>query len=589
MVSEGKNFPASREAVQGRLGEIAREMGEVLSSTALSLNLKEAHHFSCAIYTPKGLLVSASEGFPFHLGPLLQVAARVLERYPREQLEAKDVLITNDPSLTGSLLPDVCLLAPIFHRGRLLALLAALARYPDIGGCFPGSMCVSGTGAMREGLYIPPFKLLSRGRLNRVAYELITRNLFAKRDFRGNLEAQLAAIAHGAGKLAEAAERFGLHNLEHLMGETIDYTASVLKAALEAIPQGTYTFEDFLEGSDPQEGPLNIRVAITRKGKNLQVDFTGTHPQVRSPFNLTHALTLSCVYYALKALLVPDLPFNAGYAGAVKVITPPGTLVNPYLPAPLSCAGLTAQRVAGMLLEALAGVLSSPATAAGAGGMNTLIITWTDLPGGEPAFCLETLGGGTGAAGSRDGASGVHAYMTNARNIPVEALEEVYPLLVERCALAGDSGGAGNYRGGLGLIKEIRILRGTARVAVCLERSAGPPRGTHGGLPGKRAKLRVVSPDGREEEKRLGKGWFTFDAPAGTRIILQTAGGGGLGSPLERDPEMVRQDVLEGLVSRRAAEDIYGVVLTADMEVDAAKTARRRNELKAGLDAPGMI
>ena len=374
------------------------------------------------------------------------------------------------------------------------------------------------------------------------------------------------------------AERLGPHNLQRLMEEIIGHTASAFGTALEAIPQGTYTFEDFLEGNGPQEGLVNIRATVTRHGKSLQVDFTGTHPQVRSPFNLTRALTLSCVYYVRKALLSPALPFNAGYAGAVEVITPPGTLVNPSLPAPLACAGLTAQCLADTLLGALAGALPSLVTAASTGGMSTLTIAWTDLPGGEPAVCLETLGGGAGAASDRDGASGVHAHMINARSIPVEALEGAYPLLVERCALARDSGGAGKHRGGLGLVKEVRILRGTARVAACLERSAVSPRGTQGGLPGERARIRVVGPDGGEEGKTPVKGWVTFDAPAGTRIILQTAGGGGFGSPLERDPELVRQDVLEGLISRRAAEEIYGVVLTADLKVDAAKTARRRNE-----------
>ncbi|MGB9802928.1 hydantoinase B/oxoprolinase family protein [Desulfofundulus sp.] len=593
--------PVQLEVTRHALQSVAEEMGAILTRTALSPNIKDRRDCSTAIYTADGRLVAQAEHIPLHLGLMPAVVKAVLQEYPVEKLEEGDAVIINDPYISGSHLPDICVMSPVFYRNRPIALVANLAHHVDVGGAVPGSMSTTATEIFQEGIRIPPVKIRRRGRINEELLKLLSHNLRTVREFHGDIQAQLTANDRGIKRLVELAEYYGPGVLKQLMEQIISYTYRRLLAALEIIPGGTYEFEDFLEGDGLGEKFINIRAAVTRHDKGLTVDFSGTHPQVKGPVNATRGVTMACVYYTVKAVVDPDLPSSDGLNQAVEVITPEGSLVNPVFPAPVAHANInTAQRITDVLLGALARAVPERVTAAGTGSMSNFTIGGVDPVTGIYYSYVETYGGGQGAKYNQDGMDGVHVNMTNTRNTPVEVIEQSYPLRVERYALVPDTGGAGKHRGGLGMTREITVLRGEATVAVSTERVKSPPWGLAGGLPGHGAMTRVVQQAGDTlanprfdvgsvgcpvVETETNGSWepgakFTCTIPAGTTIILQTAGGGGYGHPMERDPELVRQDVLEGLVSLRAAQEVYGVVFSPDLQVDYDATFKQRAELR---------
>ncbi|MQL51774.1 hydantoinase B/oxoprolinase family protein [Desulfofundulus thermobenzoicus] len=586
--------PAGLEVLHHALASVAEEMGAVLTRTALSPNIKDRRDCSTAIYTAGGRLVAQAEHIPLHLGLMPTVVRAVLAEYPPGTLEPGDAVMINDPYISGSHLPDICLISPVFHGDTMLGLVANLAHHVDVGGAVPGSMSTVATEIFQEGIRIPPVKIRRRGKVNTELLKLLAHNLRTAREFYGDIQAQLSANDRGIARMLELAGRYGTPLLRRYMEELMAYTHRRLLSALEVIPRGTFSCEDFLEGDGLVEGPVNIRASITRHDRGLTVDFSGTHAQVRGPVNATRGVTLACVYFVVKSVLDPDLPSNDGLTRSLEVITPSGSLVNPIFPAPVAHANInTAQRIADVLLGAFARVAPERVTAAGTGSMSNFTVGGMDPATGKYYSYVETCGGGQGAKCDRDGLDGVHVHMTNTRNTPVEVIEQSYPLRVDRYGLARDSAGAGKQRGGLGLIREITVLRGEATVSVSTERTRIPPWGLCGGLPGQRAFAGISPPANRKpEDNREGEkignttpvsspGKFTCRVSPGTRITLQTAGGGGFGPPLEREPERVRRDVLEGLIERQTAEEIYGVVLTEQLAVDEERTREKRQKLRS--------
>ncbi|OAT85224.1 hydantoinase B/oxoprolinase family protein [Desulfotomaculum copahuensis] len=578
--------PVKLEVLRHALQAVAEEMGAVLTRTALSPNIKDRRDCSTAVYTPDGRLVAQAEHIPLHLGLMPAVVKAVLADFPAPGLSPGDVVMINDPYVSGSHLPDICLLSPVFYRQRPLALVANLAHHVDVGGSVPGSMSTTATEIFQEGLRIPPLLLRRAGQLNEELLRLLTHNVRTAGEFAADIRAQLNANELGAGRLQELAGRYGADVLQRYMEAMMDYAERRLLAALEGMPAGVYDFEDYLEGDGLSRREINIRVRLQRHSGGLTVDFTGTHPQVAGPVNATRGVTLACVYYVVKAVLDPGLPSNDGLVRSLQVITPPGSLVNPAFPAPVAHANInTAQRIADVLLGALSGALPLRVTAAGTGSMSNFTVGGLDAAGRYYSY-VETCGGGQGAKYGQDGMDGVHVHMTNTRNTPVEVIELSYPLRVERYALASGSGGPGKYRGGLGLVREITVLGEEATVAVSSERAVHPPWGLAGGRPGERARVALLPPAESDPAPVVAApgngdpGKFTARVPAGSRVILQTAGGGGYGDPLERDPALVQLDVAEGLLSRDAAREDYGVVLTAELTVDEAATECLRRKIR---------
>ena len=502
---------------------VAEEMGVTLCRTAFSPNIKERRDYSCAVFDGEGHMVAQGEHMPVHLGSMpLSVESAVRN----VAMERGDIVVLNDPYRGGTHLPDITLVAPVFHgSGRNpLFYVANRAHHADVGGMTPGSMPLS-TSIFQEGIRIPPLKLMRAGKLDQEILDLVLANVRTPEEREGDLSAQIAALRSGERRLLEMAEKYGAATCQRYMAELQDYAERMTRAAIAAMPDGTYRFEDFLDddGVDPE--PVPIRVAITIEGDNAVVDFSGSAPQVRGCLNAVYAITYSAAFYAFRCVVDVPIPSNYGGQRPLRVIAPEGSVVDARFPAAVAGGNVeTSQRIVDVLLGALAQAVPERIPAASSGTMNNVTIGGVDPKRGQPFAYYETIGGGMGARPGRDGISGIHTHMTNTLNTPVEALEHAYPLRVVRYHFRRGSGGNGKSRGGDGLRRDVEVLV-RAEATILSERRRTRPYGLQGGEPGQ-AGENVVIRDGKEEVLP-GKVRITLEA--GDVLSIRTPGGGGWG------------------------------------------------------------
>jgi len=512
--------PITLAVVGNALSGIAEEMSAALIRTAYSPNIKERRDCSSALFTPEGDLVAQAENIPVHLGAMPFSVRAALEVF--SDWAPGDVAILNDPFRGGAHLPDITFVAPAFYEGKLIGFVATRAHHADVGGMTPGSLPAAASEIYQEGLRIPPVKLWRKGELDRDLLALILANVRTPWEREGDLRAQRAAVETGIRRLSELAERVGAEKLSTIARELLAQAERRMRAAIKAVPDGAYEFEDHLD-----EG-IKVRVRLEVRDEEVILDFSGSSPQVESPVNAPLAVTASASFYALKAVLDPELPPNAGAWRPIRIVAPKGTVVNALPPAPVGGGNLElSQRIVDTVLGALAQALPGRVPAASQGTMNNLTIGGINPETGEPYTFYETIGGGMGARPDRNGLDGVHTHMTNTLNTPVEALELAYPLRVERYELRDGSGGKGRYRGGMGIRRDIRVLGHRAVVSLLADRRARGPWGLEGGEPGAPGKDYLII-DG--EERRIpAKG--TVEVPPDGIISIRTPGGGGYAAP----------------------------------------------------------
>lgn len=509
------------------LAACAEEMGVVLGRAASSANIKERRDYSCAVFDAAGRMIAQAAHIPVHLGSMPMSVQAALTRGP---LAPGDAVLVNDPYAGGTHLPDITLVVPVFLPGEKTArfYVANRAHHADVGGMSPGSLPLA-TEMVQEGVRIPPVHIVRRGVVQADLWRLICANVRTPDERQADLEAQLGAAATGARRLVELAERSGADELSAYCDHLLDYAERGVRAVLAGIRPGRYTAVDHMDDDGGGGGPVPIRVAITvRRGGRATIDFTGSAPQVAGPLNAVTAITLSAVLYAFRCLAAADLPTNDGCLRPLDVIAPEGTIVAARYPAAVSSGNVeTSQRITDVLLAALAKALPGRVPAASYGTMNNVLIGGT-APDGTPFAYYETLGGGHGGGPDGPGASGMQAHMTNTLNTPIEAFEHLFPMRVRRYALRKGSGGAGQARGGDGLVREIEVLV-PATVTVISERRVLAPPGAAGGGPGRRGRnARVVARTGRVEEL---PGKFQRRFEAGDVLIVESPGGGGWGRP----------------------------------------------------------
>lgn len=520
--------PISLEIFRSALTAVAEEMGTVLMLSSYSPNIKERRDFSCALFDAQGRLIAQAAHIPVHLGAMPDSVAAALAAF--ESFAPGDIIALNDPYLGGSHLPDITLIAPIYvtvaGEQRLVGFAANRAHHSDVGGMSPGSMPLA-TEIYQEGVIIPPLKLWEAGQVNQPLLTLILRNIRTPDERRGDLAAQVAANRTAARRMQEIVERWGLSALDLHIDALIAYAERITRAIIETIPDGTYSFSDNMDddGSDPQ--PVELHVAVTIRGSELLADFTGSSPQVRGNINTVAAVTRSATYYVVRCLLPDDTPMNAGTFAPVTVIAPPGTVVNARPPAGVAQGNVeTSQRITDTLLGALAHALPDVIPAASQGTMNNLTAGGIDPRTGQPFAYYETMGGGMGASPHLNGLSGVHVHMSNTLNTPIEAFEYAYPMRITRYQLRDNSGGAGEARGGDGLLREIAFEVPTS-VTLLTERRRYPPYGLQGGQPGQQGNNRLL----RSGEAQALPGKVHFRAQPGERLVIESPGGGGWGKP----------------------------------------------------------
>jgi len=517
--------PIRLEVFKHLFAAVAEEMGVVLRKASYSPNIKERRDFSCALFDGEGKMISQAAHIPVHLGSMPLSVAAALEKFA-SHLHPGDCVILNDPYLGGTHLPDITLVTPVFlpTSSTPFAFVASRAHHADIGGMTPGSMPVA-REIFQEGLIIPPIKLVRRGEIDPSVWDLLLANVRTPQERSGDLQAQLAANQRGGSRFQELVARYGAEEVSARMQQLLAYTERMTRQLLIDLPDGTYRFEDFLDDDGIDPAPIPIRVSLTIQGDTATVDFTGSAPQCKGSLNAVYAITLSAVYYVFRCLLGLDVPNNAGCLAPIRVIAPPGTILNALRPAPVAGGNVeTSQRIVDVLLGALSQACPERIPAASQGSMNNLTLGGYDPVHRRPFAYYETIGGGMGARPGSPGPSAIHSHMTNTLNTPVEALEYSYPLRVQQYAIRQGSGGKGKHKGGDGIIREIQVLT-EVQVTLLTERRKNPPYGLSGGGPGAPGLNRLLR--GSEEIPLPSKG--TFELKPGDVLRIETPGGGGWG------------------------------------------------------------
>ena len=574
------------QVVMNALHSITDEMNMALIRTAYSTNIKDRRDCSCAIYTTRGEVISQTElGSPVHLGIMPSALDSVLKRFSLEDMEEGDHIVVNVPYPTGpGHLNDITMVSPVFVGGKIAFLAANMAHHVDVGGFAPGSMAVGLREIYQEGLQIPPVKLVKKGVVDRDLLVMIKQNVRTSIEVEGDVMAQMACNNVGKKRLAELCGRYTAEGLNEYISELFDYSERRIRAGLKEMPNGVYAFEDFIEGTPLTQPRIRVKVAVTVKDDEIHFDFTGTDPQVNDSINSNIACTFSACYYIVKVLIDPGLPPNVGSYRPIHIFAPSGTVINAEPPAAIGNATIIiSPKVVDVLLGALVQALPERAAAASNGVTSLFNIGGLDPRTGRLYNYIETYAGGQGAMFRQDGMDAVQCHMTNTRNAPVEVIESTYPLMIRSYGLIADSDGAGRFRGGLGMRREIRVLSRNTTLTVSTDRSALKPWGVFGGQGGGNSSCTIEHDDGVVE--RLPYSKMTRALDTGDAVTICTPGAGGWNDPLDRDPQKVLWDVVEGFISPSRAENAYGVVIIDKgdgfYELDRPSTEGLRSRLKS--------
>ena len=576
--------PITTEVVGNAFQSIAEEMGVALVRSAYSTNIKERRDCSCAVFSSGGELISLAEHIPIHLGSMQGLMTVVSQNQIGWDLSPGDVIIANDPYRGGgSHLPDISLLKPVFFQKKMVAFVSNIAHWSDVGGRSPGvGTAGDSTEILQEGVRIPPMCIISKGQVRSDLLELLLLNMRDRNERLGDFRAQIAALQVGERRLHELFDRFGVTTIANCIVALNTYSERRLRTELGNIPEGEYRFTDQMDDDGVSDKPLDVQVSITISHETqsaISFDFTGTSAQAAGGINMAWPALLATVFYSVKAIFAPDVPLNGGFQRPIQIEAPEGSLVNAKEPAPVGGRTDTCQRVVDVILGAFSNIIPERVVAASNGATTAIIFGGTESLSGRDFVYVEALGGGMGARAAKDGMDGVQVHITNTSNLPIEAMEMEYPLRVVRYELVPDSGGPGKYRGGLSIRKDIQVLK-PVLFSAHSDRHRIPPWGLHGGLFGGCGRFQL-NPNSSEKVDIASK-VSDILVRKGDVVSIQTAGGGGFGSPLERDPDLVAYDYIQGKVSELEARDHYGVAFTEQGAVDRKTTSTLRGLMKTG-------
>ncbi len=570
--------PITLGVVWGALQSIAVEIGTTVHRTAYSEQAREGQDFSVAVFDAEGRMVAQGPYSPGHMGAMSFAVRNALAAHPVETLEPGDAILLNDPLLGSGHLPDFFITQPVFHDDAVVGFVVNILHHTDVGGQRPGSQGVEGIfDYFQEGLRVPPTKVWRRYEEDAGVVGIIAANTRTPDKVLGDLRAQRSALRVGELRLGELARRYGRDTVRAAMAEILARTEASMRAAIRAVPDGVYTFEDFLDDCGPGTDPLRVFVTVTVDGDTLTVDYDGSSPQTASGMNSYINYTRSYSYAAIKCLTDPYGPMNEGALRPITVKAPEGSFLNPRPPAGGGPRAIICYRTFEAVIGALARALPDRVAAASSHFANPTFGGW-DRRRGRRFVAYELVLSGTGARATKDGCEAM-AMAFNAANIPVEAQEATQPIVIERFELISDSAGAGRFRGGCGLRRDMRFLADEGKLTNLSERQRFAPYGLFGGKTGRLART-VINP-GPDEQIVHGKQSREF--AHGDVISFQQSGAGGYGDPLERDPARVLDDVLDEYVSVDAARRDYGVVIVGDgidLRVDEPATTALRHALR---------
>jgi len=540
--------PVDQAVITRALLAGAHEMGAKLIRSAHSPIVREAQDCSAALLDRRGNVVAQAELIALQLGSITHTFRPCLELYDLDEIEPDDFFINNDPYHGGQHLPDIFLFSPVFFEEELVGFSATVVHHIDLGGGAPGLNPNAGD-IHQEGLVFPPTKYsFSRDWSGGGLERFVASNVRMPDATIGDLNAQFAANAIGAERMRELCRKFGVGTVDAAMVEMLDYAERRIRSAIRAVPDGTYTGEAMLDDDGIGQEPVRIKAKLTVEGDGIEVDFTGSDPQVKTNMNNPFASTEAAAIACLKSVLTdPDVPINDGSTRAIKVTAPKGSILNPLPPAPVRARLLPSYRVFNAVMMALSQVVPEKVIAPGYD--TTTAACLSEFREGKYNIYLEIFGGGYGGGAASDGCDGVDCALSNCSNIPMEAMELDYGFFrVENYALIPDSGGKGKHRGGLGFEKSYRILEDGVTFATYGDRFRIAPEGVFGGGPGRHAE-NLIERDG--EIIRVGSK-AGVELKKGDLLIMRTGGGGGYGDVTERDARLNARDIEEGLTTLAA-------------------------------------
>lgn len=571
-MSEPAQDPFTFVVIKSALDTIVDDMAYTVMRTARSSIVRDVLDYSCTLCDATGRILAQAKTVALHLGAVPDAVEAMLGKFG-DSLKPGDVVIFNDPYNGGMHLPDIFMFKPIFLGKRLQGYAVVIAHHCDVGGRVPGSNAADSTEIYQEGLRIPPLKLYEAGVGNETLLAVIRQNVRLPDLVIGDLEAQLATCSIGEREFCRLIERYGEVDSRAYFDKLIDYGETLTRKAISTWPDGTYGFTDYIDGDGLEDRRIPIVCKIVVAGDHLTVDFEGSSPQVKGAINSTLSFVKSATYLTIRCALDQNVPNNAGVYRCITVTAPKGSILNPELPAAVAARALTGYRVVDTVMGALAQIVPERVVAAGEGGNTVIALGGIDAVTRQPFILVDMINGAWGARANKDGIEGVTNPSQNMSNMPVETLEDRFPILVEEYGFRQDSCGPGKFRGGLGLVRQYRLLAPEAMMQIRADRHSHRPYGLFGGQAAAPS-TNTLNPDDNPE---LLPSKVTREIGRGEVIRHEQAGGGGYGDPLTRDPAKVVADIADEKISAEFARTRFGVVLAAAGEMaDLTATAKLR-------------
>ena len=576
--------PVTFEVLRNMFEYACERMTTVMQRTSFSPILADMLDFSNAVYDPNLRLLAQAANCPVHLAAMQYSADAAVQRFPVESLKPGDVIALNDPYRGGTHINDITFTMPIFFEGELLGFAVSRGHWMDLGGGAAGGQSF-GTHIAAEGLRLPPIKLYENYKVNEDFLAIIMNNTRTPHFVKGDLQAHLGALKSAEAELQRAVSRYGIETIKAAMTELIAYTERVVRKAIEDLPDGVYKAEDYADTDGFSSDPVKVKVALTVKGSEITVDFTGSDPICKGAINSPFANTASAAYYSLQFFLAPHAPSNAGMFAPIKIVVPDDCWLNAKWPAPtIGCTTIASSKITSAVWQALAKAIPDRVTGSTCSECNWFVASTRDLQGATNVFS-DLPAGGWGGTPFNDGMNVTMDPLGNCMNMPAETAELLFPIEYEAFELRCDSAGAGKHRGGLGAVFKVRF-RCDAELSMETARTREGSPGVNGGgrsavqrsshifTDGRDLVIGGLSPNGAWTNPLLAGHPFGFDE----QFKFESTGGGGWGSPKERPSERVLEDVLDGYVSIDAARELYGVAIDPRaMKVDEAATARLRS------------
>lgn len=561
------------QVIRYGLEAIADDMGHNLMRMGRTTIVKEIQDINCAILDASGGILSQANLCPLMLFSLPSTAENMLKRI--STFEEGDIIICNDPYLGGQHLLDMQFFAPVFYEGHLIAFVANIAHQLDMGGAVPGGVAGGLTEIYQEGLRIPFVKLYRAGREDPQIFDIISKNIRIPEKTLEDFRAQAATATWGAGRLKKLVGKYGLETFIECTRMLNDYGEAIVRRALENMPDGDYTGEDYLDDDGISQDPLRVQINVHIEGNEMRVDFAGSSLQAKGNINSPWACTQGGVFYTIVGIVDPYMVVNSGTFRPIKVESEEGLITRPRPPAGVTARSQTMTKVTEAMLKAMSQVVPDRVVAGSHGQACTCSFMGIHPETEKPFGYIEIQGGGAGARPDKDGPDGQDLHLGRFMNTPVEAAELENPVMIERYEMIQDSGGPGTYRGGLALRRDIRFFTDVTWARYS-DRQKFHPLGLFGGMQGTTGSL-LLNPGTAQEQTCKSKG--VDQLKAGDVLCIRLPGSGGYGPPWRRDPTLVHRDLIQGKISLKSAKEDYLVAFHDDMSLDEAETKALRDRV----------